>query len=257
MATSYSPKIVTDGLVLCFDAADRKSYPGTGTTLFDRSGNGYNSNMAVGEDPVTWNSNGYITFAGSGERDTAPAGEHISLNTTATTTLASTKANGVTYSVWMRFTGNQSHGHGIFYGSTTINHLEYRSSNINNGGYWRTEAVTQNGYSFGGGGTDADGGHALDEWFNLTLVFANNETNHPVRWYRDSELFHTGYMSNGNGGDSEYFLPIAFGRSTGNDSYQYVQSFKGDMGNLHIYDKPLTAEEVSQNYNATKGRFGL
>ncbi len=257
MALNHSPRLVTDGLVLCLDAMDRKSYPGTGTTWKDRTENGYDSNMSVGEDPVTWNSNGYMSFAGSGERDTAPAGEHISLNTTATTTLASTKPNGVTYSVWMRFTDNQANGHGIFYGSTTINHLEYRSSNINNGGYWRTEAVTQNGYSFGGGSTNADGGHNLDEWINLTLVFANSESNHPVRWYRDNELFHTGYMSNGNGGDSEYFRPIAFGRSTGNDSYQYVQSFKGDMSQLLIYDKALTTSELAQNYTTTKSRFGL
>jgi hypothetical protein len=257
MATSYQPKIVTDGLVLCLDAGDGKSYPGTGTTWKDRTENGYDSNMDIGEDPVTWNSNGYMSFAGNGVRTTSPVGEHITLNTTATTTLASTKPNGVTYSVWMRFTGNQSHGHGIFVSGTTINHLEYRSSNINNGGYWRTEAVTQNGYSFGGGGTDADGGHTLDEWFNLTLVFANNETNHPVRWYRDSELFHTGYMSNGNGGDSEYFLPNTFGRSTGTDLYQYVQSFKGNMSQLLIYDKALTTSEILQNFNATKSRFEI
>ena len=40
MAVNYQNRIVRDGLVLCLDAADRKSYPGTGTTWFDRSGNG-------------------------------------------------------------------------------------------------------------------------------------------------------------------------------------------------------------------------
>jgi hypothetical protein len=39
MATSYSPKIITDGLVLCLDAGDKKSYSGSGTTWTDRSGN--------------------------------------------------------------------------------------------------------------------------------------------------------------------------------------------------------------------------
>jgi hypothetical protein len=258
MAINYNrPQIVTNGLVLCLDAGDVQSYGGSGTTWYDRTLNSYNSDLSAGENNVTWNSNGYMSFAGNGERDTAPAGEHITLNTTATTTLASTKPNGVTYSVWMRFTGDQSHGHGIFYGGTTINHLEYRSSNIANGGYWRTEARTQNGYSFGGGGTDADGGHTLGEWFNLTLVFANSESNHPVRWYRDGTLFHTGYMSNGTNGDNEYFVPSAFGRSTGTDAYQYVQSFKGDMSQLLIYDKALTTSELAQNYNATRGRFGL
>src|SRR6056300_1140553 len=37
MATSYSPKIITDGLVLCLDAGDKKSYSGSGTTWTDRS----------------------------------------------------------------------------------------------------------------------------------------------------------------------------------------------------------------------------
>ena len=257
MGTGYNPKIVTDRLVLCLDAADPKSYPGTGTTWRDRTDNGYDSDMSIGENNVTWNSNGYMTFAGNGERDTEPAGEHISLNTTATTTLASTKPDGVTYSVWMRFTGDQLTGHGIFYGSQTINHIEYRSSNINNGGYWRTEARLQNGYSFGGGSTNADGGHTLGEWFNLTIVFANSESNHPVRWYRDGTLFHTGYMSNGTNGDDEYFIPTAFGRSTGTDTYQYVESFKGDMSELLIYDKALTVAEITQNFNALKYRFGL
>jgi hypothetical protein len=37
MSLNHSPRIVTDGLVLCLDAADPKSYNGSGTTWFDRS----------------------------------------------------------------------------------------------------------------------------------------------------------------------------------------------------------------------------
>ena len=42
MALAHSPKIVTDGLVLCLDAGNPKSYPGSGTTWYDLSGNGNN-----------------------------------------------------------------------------------------------------------------------------------------------------------------------------------------------------------------------
>ena len=38
MGIAYNPKIVTDGLVLALDAANPKSYPGTGSTWFDLSG---------------------------------------------------------------------------------------------------------------------------------------------------------------------------------------------------------------------------
>lgn len=45
MATNYNNKIVTDGLVLCLDAGDRKSYSGSGSTWTDRSGNGNNATL--------------------------------------------------------------------------------------------------------------------------------------------------------------------------------------------------------------------
>ena len=50
MAFSHSPKIVTDGLVLSLDAGNVKSYPGTGATWFDKSGN--NSNGALNNGPT-------------------------------------------------------------------------------------------------------------------------------------------------------------------------------------------------------------
>ena len=46
MAFSHSPKIATDGLVLCLDAADKNSYPGSGTTWTDLSGNGHNATLS-------------------------------------------------------------------------------------------------------------------------------------------------------------------------------------------------------------------
>ena len=65
MATSLGigGQIVTDGLVLCLDAANKDSYPGSGTTWYDLSGNGYNS-TAAGTVGPTFNSNGYFEFTG-------------------------------------------------------------------------------------------------------------------------------------------------------------------------------------------------
>ena len=45
MALAHSPKIITDGLVLCLDAGNTKSYPGSGTTWTDLSGNGNNGTL--------------------------------------------------------------------------------------------------------------------------------------------------------------------------------------------------------------------
>jgi hypothetical protein len=48
MAISYNPRIVTDGLVLALDAGNPKSYPGSGTTWTDLSGNGNNGTLVNG-----------------------------------------------------------------------------------------------------------------------------------------------------------------------------------------------------------------
>ena len=66
MALAHSPKIVTNGLVLCLDAANPKSYPGTGTTCFDLSGNNNNGTLVNGTTYSDTN-NGRFIFDGSND----------------------------------------------------------------------------------------------------------------------------------------------------------------------------------------------
>jgi len=56
LAIFYNPAIVRDGLVLCLDAANRKSYPGSGTTWTDLSGRGNTGTLTNG--PTYSSSNG-------------------------------------------------------------------------------------------------------------------------------------------------------------------------------------------------------
>ena len=66
MALHHSPRIVTSGLVLALDAADRNSYPGSGTTWTDLSGNANNGTLTNGP---TFNSanGGSIVFDGTND----------------------------------------------------------------------------------------------------------------------------------------------------------------------------------------------
>ena len=45
MPNNYGPRLVTDGLVLCLDAGNSKSYPGSGTAWNDLSRNGNNGTL--------------------------------------------------------------------------------------------------------------------------------------------------------------------------------------------------------------------
>ena len=66
MAISRGPKIVTNGLVLALDAADKNSYVGSGTTWKDLSGNSFNGTLTNG--PTFSNTNGgAIVFDGTND----------------------------------------------------------------------------------------------------------------------------------------------------------------------------------------------
>jgi hypothetical protein len=63
MGLAYGGAIVRDGLVLALDAADRNSYPGTGTTWYDLSGNGGTGNWGAAVSSTATSSDGlFITF---------------------------------------------------------------------------------------------------------------------------------------------------------------------------------------------------
>lgn len=58
MALGHNPSIVTSGLLACFDPANPRTYPGTGTTIYDASGNGYTGTLTNG--PTFSTSNGGV-----------------------------------------------------------------------------------------------------------------------------------------------------------------------------------------------------
>jgi len=61
MGTFGGPDIITDGLILSLDAGSERSYPGSGTTWYDLSGQGAHAEAV---NMPTWNSNGYFEFDG-------------------------------------------------------------------------------------------------------------------------------------------------------------------------------------------------
>ena len=97
MATNYNPSIVSDGLVLCLDAANTKSYTGSGTTWTDISGEGYDATLTNGP---TFNSDygGNIVFDGNtnGEEITGVHNSELNLR------------NDLTVECWFRRTGARS-----------------------------------------------------------------------------------------------------------------------------------------------------
>jgi hypothetical protein len=107
MSFSHSPKIVTNGLVLALDAADQNSYPGSGTTWNDMSGNGNNGTLTSGPTYST-DSGGSIVFNGS--TNYVSLGNPTSLNILNFTIGIWVKANTITNYQNPIFKGDSTQG---------------------------------------------------------------------------------------------------------------------------------------------------
>ena len=64
MATAVGPDIVEEGLVLSLDAGSTRSYPGTGTTWYDLSGN--NFDFTIDGSGFSYNTGGWFDMADGG-----------------------------------------------------------------------------------------------------------------------------------------------------------------------------------------------
>ena len=219
MALAHSPKIITDGLVLCLDAGNSKSYPGSGSTWTDLSGQGNNGTLST---TYTHNSaEGFLKFSGSG-----------------VATIPSLLLSNVTWEIFYRSNSSDTfsqYGRILDFGDTTISlgtALSYQLRMWTNAGGSRSAESTLNGV-----GQDNTWHHIIYSYDGSTTAF-----------YFDS-VYQNGYAKSGalNGGSSAD-LTIGNGDAL---------LFNGDIAVVRVYNRALTASEISQNFNALRGRFGI
>lgn len=244
MGFARGPNIVTDGLTFAIDASAPKSYPGSGTSVNDITKK--QSSSTLNGTSVT---NGHFSFAGQGETSGNPTGDYIAIPSTSITQVQN-HPNGISYEIWINPDVNERRA--LFWGAGTIRHIEVYCGTA--GGGIRTEASVQNGYSFGANAPS--GGWPLNTWSMLNIVWAADGATREVKWYKNGTLFHThANFYSGTAGTSEDFYFSGIGRATGSSSYLYAKSWSGLVNGFKIYEKPLTAAEIAQNYNAQKNRF--
>lgn len=239
MAGSTGPNIVEDGLVIALDAANKKSYPGSGTSWTDLSGNGYVGTLTNG--PV--HNTTHFTFDGTNE--SIRFGDILDMNT-----------NPFTINVWARKTADSisdsyggalaskgSFGGGLTGYSIYILETTYFSGNS---GFQVREA---NVYGTLSGNTIPN-----NEWILYTGI--RDTENTEVRHYHNGVLKATTDAPNTQNLDNTFGWTV--GALSANASGTiYYRHFKGDISKIDMYNRVLSDEEVLQNYNATKSRFGI
>ena len=222
------PNIVTDGLVFSIDAGSPRSYPGTGTTVNSLIGS--NSGSLINGTGYSSSNGGVFTFDGNDDRIN-DFSENI-------------QPANISIEYWKNWTTVSDDW---LIGNQTSN-----PSNNNNGWYSRIDSPSYNFIArFGVGSTSRSLSYTsavvLNEWTHVVTSFNSSEG---AKLYWNSELAST----NTNGGTLSYANVLGLEIGGANDG---SRDTPGPVGPVRIYNKALTADEVSQNYNAQKSRFGL
>jgi hypothetical protein len=221
MSVVANPNIVTSGLILCLDAANPKSYPGTGTSWFDVSGNNAIGTLTNG---VSYSSNnlGILTFDGVDDRvnvvNTIPPLSNLTIELFLRTSVVD---------------GTQN----IFLDQFFSLRYEINSNKFNihlgNGSAW-----------------------AYTTLLSTTTVVANTWYQTAWTWNGSTAVMYVNGVAENSlssGAASSTTGNITLGQHTPDTAYAWA----GSMGSVKIYNTALTSDQVLQNFNATRGRFGI
>lgn len=251
MSIYGGPDIVTDGLVLHLDAGSSKSYPGSGNTWYDMSGN--NKHATINGATYSNIDRGKLLLDGINNYITIPS-------------ISSSSSDGFTVGLWINSSlwNNTTNSCPCGGGSSAIiqwelycnyGFLMFYNTNINtvvaslyNGGnigiYYATFGLNNSN---------------INKWYYLVSTFgpANNgfltSYTNGVQIISYS-LLNTPWGTNSAGGSFSINTGLEIGRVLACCGNCYL---KADITNVSIYNRKLSTQEVQQNYNATKGRFVL
>ena len=223
MAVGYNPSIISDSLMLFLDAANIRSYPGSGNNWYDLSGFGNTCTLTNG--PTLVGSGGTTAINFDGSNDYGIAINSSSLNVSNFTLIAWIKFPAIPFS---GIAINKELCYRIYVGESNTTNLSARIS-----GGW--------GALTGPGATNL----VANKWYH-SVVTADG-TNQKL------------YLN----GIQDYTSANSF-VSTTNSNHLYIATYGGgsyfcncQISQIKLYNRALSAQEILQNFNATRYRYGI
>ena len=232
MATryNYTGNIVTQGLVLNLDAAKTDSYPGTGTTWRDLSG--FNNNGTLTNGP---------TFSGVGKQAAIVfdgVDDYVNCgSTTNLTGLINISISSWVYPITSSFTPFVAR-----YYNTTLDQgwlLGYFNSSFEFAGRESTAAYLS---------TTSTNIFPINNWYNVVGTKSGS------LWsiYVNGNLQSSSSLGNGTTPFSANSMQVGALVGSGFSVYQ-----PNRVASTQVYNRTLSPSEVSQNFNALRGRYGI
>jgi hypothetical protein len=233
MSFRYSPKTVTDGLVLYLDAANPKSYVSGSNSWKTLSKSGVNGNLING--PTFSSSNGGSIVFDSTD-------DYVRIGTGSDWYPMSNSA--FTFDVWIKSMGLGSGmlssgiislGYGLTFNITSLGKLQTLVYDVITSGISYTTTVNVNVL-------DNNWHHAVATNDGLTTkIYVDGVFN-----VSSSATFYGDIKS------SWYSSNFAIGLDANNPS---ISRFKGSISDVKVYNKALSVQEVLQNYNTKKSKY--
>jgi prepilin-type N-terminal cleavage/methylation domain-containing protein len=222
---SPPPSIVNNGLVLHLDAGNQASYPGTGNTWFDLSGNGNNGTLVNG---VGYNSDNGGSLSFDGVNDYVIVSNNISPGTGDFSVAAWVYKTEIVANRYIWDFG--ANGGTLSTGTSITNGFRYYNPTIGTGGVLYNSGPI----------------HSINTWYNIVISRISGST----KFYSNGFLITS---ANDSGNIGTWGTNFNIGRY-GGGGYNH----QGNIAHILVYKgKGLTPQEIQQNYNALKGRFGL
>ena len=222
--------IVTDGLVLDLDASSSRSYNGSGTTWTDLSSSGNNGTLINGPTYSTSNG-GTLVFDGVDDY-------------TNHSPILSSGQQKYTISAWWK---------------TSVNDRiqvvwEQNSSTVTTNTRAALIFINTN-WGFNGQNNDAHDKVPVrvNQWTNGVITIDTTLGTNPVKIYENGSLYWEGNTSGGASNLNVGNFASGLGRKISSNTEYFI----GNIAQVSIYNRALTASEVLQNYNALKSFYGL
>ena len=226
------PQIVTSGLVLLLDAGDQASYPGSGTTWTDLSGNGNNGTLTSGPTYSSANG-GSLIFDGTNDYVINSSTTNIPVGSSSRTIEFWVYPKGDTNVFVVNGTGGVGTGNQIY---------SIQFYNISGTRYLFSDAVNVgNNLTISGAQLPT-----LNVWNHI--VFGNSGQNY--FYYINGVLQKSGtFPANLNTVGQKYLI----GRRT-----DYAgNTMNANMARVSIYNVALSGAEITQNFDALRSIYGV
>ena len=218
MGIDIGPIETTDGLVLHLDAANTRSYPGSGNTVYDLSGSGNTSALTNGP---TYLSSNLGAFVLDGSND------YILVNSQANI-LSKTAYTKIAFIYISNFSTVNNIISGGFSGQHAFWMFGTDKLNAGHNGAWNTVV----------GATSL----SLNTWYFAAVTYSDS-----TGWKL--------YLNGREDGTSATTTTFTGNQEIVIGAYSSSNNFTGRISNIQVYNRALTATEIFQNYHATKGRY--